>query len=107
MVRDVDAPALSMSEGRIDDARRIALSVNRAAAFGVFRPRCLVKSRALRKMLDREGIRGARVRVGVQLSNGQFRAHAWVEYEGHVVGDDPSLVAQFAPMPELEVAELQ
>ena len=107
MVRDGDAPAASPDDGRADDARRIALAVNRAAAFGVFRPRCLVKSRALRKLLDREGITGARVLVGVQLANGQFRAHAWVEYQGQVVGDDPAVVAQFTPMPDLAVAELQ
>jgi len=51
-VRGVPVPA------RIDDARRIALAVNRAAEFGFFRPRCLVKSRALRKMLDEAGLDG-------------------------------------------------
>lgn len=107
MVRDNDVPKESSDEGRIDDARRIALAVNRAAAFGLFRPRCLVRSRALRRMLDREGIKGARVLVGVQLSQGQFRAHAWVEYQGQVVGDDPTMVAQFTPIPDLAVAELQ
>lgn len=109
MVRDESAPPGHDAplENRIDDARRIALAVNRAAEFGVFRPRCLVKSRALRKMLDAEGIAGAQVRVGVQLSQGRFRAHAWVEYEGQVVGDDPAMVAQFVPMPGLRVAELE
>jgi hypothetical protein len=107
MVGDNDAPSDSPDEGRIDDARRIALAVNRAAAFGVFRPRCLVKSRALRKLLELEGIKGARVLVGVQLFDGQFRAHAWVEYHGQVVGDDLALVAQFVPMPGLVVAELR
>ena len=106
-MRENDAPKAISDEGRIDDARRIALAVNRAAAFGVFRPRCLVRSRALRRMLDREGIKGARVLVGVQLSHEQFRAHAWVEYQGQVVGDGPAFVAQFVPMPDLAVAELQ
>ena len=58
-------------------------------------------------MLDQEGIKGAQVRVGVQLSNGQFRAHAWVEYRGEVVGDDPAMVAQYLPMADLAVAELE
>ena len=110
MVRDETAPpghGSAMAENRIVDARRVALAVNRVAEFGMFRPRCLVRSRALRQMLDAEGIKGAQVRVGVQLSQGHFRAHAWVEYDGQVVGDDPARVAQFVPMPGLRVAELE
>jgi len=100
-VRGVPVPA------RIDDVRRIALAVNRAAEFGFFRPRCLVKSRALRKMLDEAGLDGAEVRVGVLLARGRFLAHAWVEYGGQVVGDDPAKVARFAPMPGINVADLE
>jgi hypothetical protein len=107
MVRDETVEVHSPATNRIDDARRIALAVNRAATFGLFRPKCLVKSRALRKLLDAEGIDGAQVRVGVHLSNGRFRAHAWVEYEGQVVGDDPDIVAKFVPMPGIRVAELE
>lgn len=107
MVQDEATPKGFAKGDRQDDARRIALAVNRAAEFGVFRPRCLVKSRALRKMLDQEGIEGAQVRVGVQLLKGRFRAHAWVEYGGQVVGDDPALVAQFVPMPGLRVVDLE
>ena len=58
-------------------------------------------------MLNTAGIAGAQVRVGVQLTGGRFRAHAWVEYAGEVVGDDPAAVARFVPMPDLRVAELE
>ena len=107
MVREEAVPSLVSSMTLIDDARRIALAVNRAAAFGLFRPKCLVKSRALRNLLDADGVEGAQVRVGVQLLNGRFRAHAWVEYGGEVVGDDPEAVARFVPMPGVHVAELE
>jgi hypothetical protein len=107
MVRDESIDRHSSTANRFDDARRIAMAVNRAANFGVFRPKCLVKSRALRKMLDAEGIDGAEVRVGVRLTDGRFRAHAWVEYNGEVVGDDPAAVAKFVPMPGIRVAELE
>lgn len=107
MVREegIDVPV--PSRPRVEDARRIALAVNRAANFGLFRPKCLVKSRALRKLLDADGVEGAQVRVGVQLSNGRFRAHAWVEYGGEVVGDDPAAVARFVPISGVRVAELE
>jgi hypothetical protein len=102
-----ERPQASASNNRVEDARRIALAVNRAAEFGLFRPKCLVRSRALRKMLDERGIHGAEVRVGVQLSRGRFLAHAWVEYGGQVVGDDPAAVARFIPMTGIQVAELE
>lgn len=107
MVREETSDARLPSTPRIEDARRIALAVNRAATFGLFRPKCLVKSRALRKLLDADGVEGAQVRIGVQLSNGRFRAHAWVEYGGEVVGDDPVAVARFVPISGVRVAELE
>lgn len=107
MVREEPLDVSVPSRTRIEDARRIALAVNRAAAFGLFRPKCLVKSRALRKLLDADGVQGAQVRIGVQLSNGRFRAHAWVEYGGEVVGDDPAAVARFVPISGVRVAELE
>ncbi len=107
MVREESVSAPVRATDRIEDARRIALAVNRAAAFGLFRPKCLVKSRALRKLLDAHGVEGAQVRIGVQLLQGRFRAHAWVEYGGQVVGDDPAMVARFVPMSGVHVAELE
>lgn len=108
MVRDepVAVPA-DASTDRVEDARRIALAVNRAATFGLFRPKCLVRSRALRRMLDDAGIAGAEVRVGVLLHGGRFLAHAWVEYGGQVVGDDPAAVARYVPMTGIQVAAIE
>jgi hypothetical protein len=108
MVRDAQRPAVAADQAdRTVDARRIALAVNRAAAFGFFRPKCLVKSRALRRLLDDAGIDGAEVRVGVFLKDGRFLAHAWVEYHGEVVGDDPAFVANYVPMTGIQVAAIE
>lgn len=108
MVRDEQPQPITTSvTDRLDDARRIALAVNRAAAFGVFRPKCLVRSMALRRMLNDAGIEGALVRVGVQLTHGRFVAHAWVEYGGKVVGDDADSVARYVPLTGIQVADLE
>ena len=107
LVREETAPVGVSVSGHAEAVRRIALAVNRAAEYGVFRPKCLVKSRALRQMLDSAGVIGAQVRVGVQLSGGRFLAHAWVEYGGEVVGDDPAYVARFNPITGLQVAALR
>jgi hypothetical protein len=105
MVRDDIALSIPAVMNRVEDARRVALAVNRAAAFGLFRPRCLARSMALRQLLNEDGIEGAHVRVGVQLTQGRFVAHAWVEYGGEVVGDDPASVSRYAPL-GVQVADI-
>ncbi|HEX9565637.1 MAG TPA: lasso peptide biosynthesis B2 protein [Gemmatimonadaceae bacterium] len=98
MVHDAEPVSIPGVADRLNDARRIALAVNRAATYGLFRPKCLARSMALRQLLNEDGIEEARVRVGVQLTSGRFVAHAWVEYAGQVVGDDPARVAHYAPL---------
>ena len=83
--------------------RQLALGVRRAAAYGVFRPLCLVRSVALSRMLEHYGIHGSRIRVGVRWADGQFAAHAWVEYHGQVLGDDEEHVSRFADLSEVRV----
>ena len=88
---------------RMPEARRLALAIVRAARYGVFRPQCLVRSVALSRMLERRGIDGALVRVGVRRASGEFLAHAWVEYGGQTLGDADDHVGTFVPLTNLEV----
>ena len=86
------------------DRRRIhelAWAVHQAARFGIGRPKCLVRSLALRDLLHRQGFPNAQVQLGVRKVEGEFQAHAWVELNGMVVGDAPSHVASFQKLPEL------
>jgi hypothetical protein len=82
----------------VSRARQRALAINRAGLYGVFRPQCLVRSLALQRMLERDGIVGSTVRVGVQLRNGAFVAHAWVEYAGEALGEDTQSLRRFATL---------
>ena len=95
--------AVSADLARLPEARRLALAVVRAARFGVFRPQCLVRSVALSRMLEKRGIEGAMVRVGVRRQDGEFLAHAWVEYAGQTLGDADAHVGAFVPLTNLEV----
>lgn len=79
-------------------ALRLARGVRRAAEHGLFRPRCLARSLALARLLERRGVPGVYVRVGVRREAGELRAHAWVEHRGRVIGDEPARVAAFAPL---------
>jgi hypothetical protein len=89
------------------DALRIAVAVRRVADHGVVRPRCLVRSVALSRMLDQRGIKGSRVRVGVRRIDGAFSAHAWVELGQHVLGDDIRHVSSFAQLLDVSVVKKQ
>ncbi|HET7550754.1 MAG TPA: lasso peptide biosynthesis B2 protein [Gemmatimonadaceae bacterium] len=94
----VDPPVLSRAEA-------LALAVGRAAEFGVFRPLCLVRAVALNRVLERHGISGSRVRVGVRMRNGRFAAHAWVEYGDRVLGDNEAHVGSFVELSEVRLVD--
>ena len=77
----------------------------RASEFGFFRPACLVRSIALHRLLLARGIVGGRVQVGVVLQDGRLAAHAWVEYAGEILGDDPNILSHFDPLPGLSLID--
>lgn len=81
-----------------DQLPRLALAVSRAASYGMFRPTCLVRAVALEKMIRRSGAGAAVVRVGVRMQGGQLLAHAWIEQDGRVIGDEPGRVSLFTPL---------
>lgn len=100
--RGADRPERMGPTGR---ARDLALAVGRAAERGLFRPQCLVRALALQRLLAREGLGAARVRVGVRLAGARFDAHAWVEHEGEVLGDRTDYVATFSPLTDVRAVE--
>jgi len=53
---------------------------------------CLVKARALRKMLARRDI-PAQLRIGARKIQADLHMHAWVEVDGKIIGasDDPDM----------------
>lgn len=89
-------PESITSEGPVDP-RVIALgkAIDRTASYGLVRAHCLVRSIALKRLLEDRGFPGAVIRVGVRPNNGAMLAHAWVEYKGAVVGDKERHVIQF------------
>jgi len=84
----------SLAEG----VSRVERAILRTARFGLLRPRCLIRSMALQRMLTARGFPDAAVRFGVRQRDGVFESHAWVEWQGRVIGDDQSHVRSFLPM---------
>ena len=87
----------------LERATALALAVDRVSRLGLARPLCLGRSLALHHLLERRGIRGSEVRVGVKGGEGAVEAHAWVEWHGHILGDRPENVGTFLPMDALVV----
>lgn len=77
---------------------RLVVAVDRAARYGLFRPTCLVRAVALERMIARARVGPAVVKVGVLRQREELLAHAWIELDGRVVGDEPSRVSHFTPL---------
>lgn len=113
----VTPSASSVDEGNVRRAaiRRLELAVARAARRGLFRPTCLVRSLALADLLARHGVAGAEIRIGVRqpcvagtstlTSLAQLEAHAWVELDGMVLGDDYRRAYSFTPLGGVRVVQ--
>ena len=98
LLRPVDGVPQTDAHPAAGELSRLVTAVDRAASYGVFRPTCLVRAVALERMIVRAGVGPAVVRVGVQRGNDQFLAHAWIELDGRIVGDEPSRVRLFTPL---------
>ncbi len=70
--------------------------VQAAAKHGIWRANCLQRSLLLWWLLRRRGI-AAELRIGVSRRTQRLEAHAWVEYEGIVLGDRPDIQQTFTP----------
>jgi hypothetical protein len=79
----------------IGEGRATARLVDAAARHGPYRASCLPRSLTLLWLLRRRGIDGE-LRIGVRKVDGQFQAHAWVEYRGAVLNDRADVSQRFS-----------
>jgi len=98
LLRPVDSGAPSDAHPGAPELSRLVTAVDRASSYGLFRPTCLTRAVALERMIVRAGVGPAVVKVGVQRHNDEFHAHAWIELDGRVVGDEPTRVRRFTPL---------
>jgi hypothetical protein len=78
----------------LPEVQSIGELVNLAARRSPFPATCLTRSLLLGWMLARRGI-SSELRIGVQLHQGVFAAHAWVECQGVPVNDQPDIATRF------------
>ncbi|MEP7066399.1 MAG: lasso peptide biosynthesis B2 protein [Gemmatimonadota bacterium] len=102
---DADTPGAVTTPAADPRPEQLALAIGRAAEHGVFRPLCLVRAVALKRVLDRHGYDGGVVKIGVRMNRGRFAAHAWVAYGSQILGDQEWHVRSFAELDEISVME--
>lgn len=68
-----------------------------AQNYPVFQPTCLSRSLVLWHLLRRRGF-PAELRIGVNVTEAQFSAHAWVENKNKVINDAPDISERFSPI---------
>jgi len=81
--------------------RRLSQAVVRMAGYVPFEAACLMRSLAIQRLLDRSGLNSGQIRIGVNIVDGEFLAHAWVEVDGRVMGDTPAYIDQFTPVTDV------
>jgi hypothetical protein len=95
------SPTLSISAEDLRRGRMYARWIESAARHHVIRARCLHCSLVLHAWLRREGL-PCELRIGVTRSDGELKAHAWVEMDGYVVNDRRASVSAFVPLSTLD-----
>ena len=72
-------------------ARHSLLMVQRATGIS---GTCLSRSLALRAMLRKRGI-DTTMKVGYRKKDGLIEGHAWLEYQGQTINDDPAEICTY------------
>lgn len=75
----------------------VAWSVFMASRHGLVQATCLRRALVIDHFLRRAGLASA-IRFAARQGEFGIEAHAWVESDGRVVGDHPSLTATFTPL---------
>jgi len=86
---------MSAREDDLSRAQLISRAVAIAGNHGIYKANCLKQSLLLWWLLARRGIL-SELKLGTQKSPQEsFSAHAWVEYNGEVLGDSTELPHQY------------
>jgi Transglutaminase-like superfamily len=97
LTRNSLGPTILPIEQTRPNVRRTAQMVAVACRRHPLRSSCLPRSIVLWSLLRRQGI-AADVRIGVRCdSQGEFHAHAWLEWNGEVLIDAAEVGSQYLP----------
>lgn len=82
---------------------KIVWAVNIATRYTPGSTKCLAKALTVQVLMSRYGYL-PEFRIGVSKGEtGEFKAHAWIEYQGRIVVGGLSNLSQFIPLPSVEI----
>jgi hypothetical protein len=85
-----------------DSVRKIIWAVEISSRWMPGGAKCLARALTTQVLLNQCGYT-PNLRIGVAKSvNGTLEAHAWIEYQGHVVMGNLRDLSRFIPLPSLE-----
>ena len=80
---------------------RIQWAINACCKFMPGSVKCLARALTMKTLLDQYGCH-SKLMIGVDKNSlDQLEAHAWIEYEGHVVMGQLNDLSRFKPLPNL------
>ena len=86
--------------------RKVIWSINVVSTYLPFR-NCLNRALAVQLLLARRG-QPVDLSIGVRRSTeGEFKAHAWIEYNGHVVLGHVEELSELTPLPRLSLRNVR
>jgi Transglutaminase-like superfamily len=89
----------------MEQARATARMVSLAARYGPYRATCLKQSVVTLWLLRHQGI-PCDLRIGVRREFNPFEAHAWVEYQGEALNEEPDIHQRFVPFDRIVPREV-
>ncbi len=75
----------------------LMIAINRARRNHLYPMTCLRGALALQKMLAERGV-ASDLRIGVRKEAGQLNAHAWLEYQGKMIGEAEKITEKFSTL---------
>lgn len=82
-----------------NDPDTIGAAVKTFARTHVVPMTCLVRSIAIKRMLERRDL-APDLRIGFLRGEGRLHGHAWIELDGNVIADDPAIATKFGLRPQ-------
>jgi transglutaminase superfamily protein len=89
------SPRRTEPDCHAEQRRKIVSAMNAVERNGPWRPNCLERSLALWWLLQLNATDGE-LHIGGRKSQGRFEAHAWVEWNGHVLNDSMEVHKHYA-----------
>ena len=95
LLRFSTEPVDVCGDDAMQQASTTARLVQATASRIPFKITCLTRSTTLWWLLRRQGI-ASEIRIGVNQHDGEFQAHAWIEFNGVVLNDRDDIHLQYA-----------